>query len=253
MPPSLVLLAHRFVAAPRNTESIPSSPRLALGQKPGDLRDPDDASVDYSATFLAAVAIVGLGGTCLTVDVAWADARKIVERYRDAVVPIALKTSHDTPESAHCAGFVVPPGESAADERPRRPSRAPQAAPRRLSGTTGDDPPGRVLGVDVRHDLAMLEVDGALDVTNAVDVVAGRDIPHGGKYVTLGFPLDLRLTADEGTANARDGNVLYPELEFSGTANPGASGSPLFDEEGVFEGIFACEGCRRLGPPRGEA
>jgi hypothetical protein len=48
IPPSLVLLAHRFVAAPRNTESIPSSPRLALGQKPGDLRDPDDASVNKS-------------------------------------------------------------------------------------------------------------------------------------------------------------------------------------------------------------
>jgi hypothetical protein len=54
----------------------------------------------------------------------------------------------------------------------------------------------------------------------------------------LGFPLDLRLTAAEGTANARDGNVLYPELELSGTANPGASGSPLFDEEGVLAGIL---------------
>jgi hypothetical protein len=41
-------LVHRFVAAPRNTESIPSSPRLALGQKSGDFRDPDDASVNHS-------------------------------------------------------------------------------------------------------------------------------------------------------------------------------------------------------------
>jgi hypothetical protein len=45
-PQVLFFLAHRFVVAPRNTERIPSSPRFALGQKPGDLRDPDDASVN---------------------------------------------------------------------------------------------------------------------------------------------------------------------------------------------------------------
>jgi hypothetical protein len=60
-------LAHPFVTVPRNTESIPSSPRLVLGQKPGDLRDPDDASVNKEAkdAFQLAEEVVAAMGSCI--------------------------------------------------------------------------------------------------------------------------------------------------------------------------------------------
>jgi len=98
-----------------------------------------------------------------------------------------------------------------------------------------------VFGVDLSHDLALIELEE--DVEGHVFVFASRDPEPGTRIAAIGFPLGEPKTLTEGTVSGLDrridtGSGSYEGLLQTDTAiNPGNSGGPLLDITGAVVGV----------------
>ena len=103
-----------------------------------------------------------------------------------------------------------------------------------LTDTKGDTRPVRVLGIDVVHDLAVVQVEGSPERHFTIAPVS---LDQGERLYALGHPHDLGLTIAEGTYNGHLKYVLYAKILFSGSLNPGMSGGPTIDAQGRVVGV----------------
>jgi hypothetical protein len=100
-----------------------------------------------------------------------------------------------------------------------------------LGGTTH---PVTVLGVDVVHDLAVLDADAA---PPAYFTLGRPSLEQGHRLYSFGHPKDLGLSVVEGTYNGHLSHTLYPKIHFTGSLNPGMSGGPTMTGDGRVMGI----------------
>jgi serine protease Do len=99
------------------------------------------------------------------------------------------------------------------------------------SGETGKL---ELLDIDVVHDLALLRAEGL----SAAHFSLREEAPAMGvRLYSLGNPLDLGLTIVEGTYNGLLKKSLYERIHFTGSINPGMSGGPTLDAEGMVVGV----------------
>jgi serine protease Do len=103
-----------------------------------------------------------------------------------------------------------------------------------LTDTRGNTKPVRVLGIDVVHDLAVVQFDGSPESHFTIQPVS---LDQGERLYALGHPHDLGLTIAEGTYNGHLKYVLYAKILFSGSLNPGMSGGPTIDAQGRVVGV----------------
>ena len=100
--------------------------------------------------------------------------------------------------------------------------------------------PLQLLAFDAIHDLALVK-------TASPAAVAGRRPLHfrpravpmaqGERIYSLGNPLDVGFAVIEGTYNGLVERSFYPTIFFAGSLNPGVSGGPTLDEQGLVMGI----------------
>lgn len=101
--------------------------------------------------------------------------------------------------------------------------------------------PATIYGVDLSHDLALLELDSAVD--GHVFVFASRDPNPGTRIAAIGFPLGEPKTLTEGTVSGLDRHIETQTGSFDGllqtdtAINPGNSGGPLVDTAGRVVGV----------------
>jgi hypothetical protein len=93
---------------------------------------------------------------------------------------------------------------------------------------------GRVLAVDVVHDLAIVEV--AHRPAGYFSLAPVR-IAQGQRLYSLGHPHDLGLSIVEGTYNGPLRHTLHERIHFTGSLNPGMSGGPAITAAGVVVGV----------------
>ncbi len=107
--------------------------------------------------------------------------------------------------------------------------------------STGDRVPGRVIGLDVDNDIAVIEVDmvGLPAAPLALD-----DEPRPGQLaIALGSPWRLDSTVTSGIISAVNQAIPGPDniprlmLQTDASINPGNSGGPLADRFGRIVGI----------------
>ena len=103
----------------------------------------------------------------------------------------------------------------------------------------GREAPVRILQIDVRHDLALLQ---AADVPlRRFDALAfraeGNPLGQGERIYSLGNPLDVGFAVMEGNYNGMVRRSFYPQIFFGGALSGGMSGGPALDQEGRVIGI----------------
>lgn len=99
------------------------------------------------------------------------------------------------------------------------------------------------LGIDVRHDLAVLAIEkpgGPLPYFNWAEAEPSQ----GNRLYSLGNPLDIGFAVVEGTFNGYPERAFYPQMLFTGAINPGMSGGPVLNSTGRVVGINVSKNLR---------
>ncbi len=108
--------------------------------------------------------------------------------------------------------------------------------------------PARIVGRDIRTDLAVLKVDGVDNLTVA-KLGDSSKIQIGEEVVAFGAPLGLDQTVTSGIVSAEgravplrpdetsDTDAVIDAIQTDAAINPGNSGGPLVDDQGRVIGI----------------
>lgn len=100
---------------------------------------------------------------------------------------------------------------------------------------TKDGPvPGRLLGVNIREDLAVIKVDMTFP---AVVATRGKPVQPGETVYSLGLPEDLDWTLVSGIYNGPIEQGPYRLLHLSSPINSGMSGGPTVNAAGSLVGV----------------
>jgi serine protease Do len=91
-----------------------------------------------------------------------------------------------------------------------------------------------ILGIDVVHDLAVLQAPPRQRPHFSLGPVTVR---QGERLYAFGYPRDLGLSIVEGTYNGLLRHTLYPNLHFTGSLNRGMSGGPAITADGRVVGV----------------
>jgi S1-C subfamily serine protease len=100
----------------------------------------------------------------------------------------------------------------------------------------------RVIGKDQRHDLALLQIDGATSLTPVI-LAQSRDLIPGQKVYAIGNPFGLNGTMTTGIISAirsvrgPEGGQIENAIQTDAAINPGNSGGPLLNSRGEVIGI----------------
>jgi S1-C subfamily serine protease len=95
-----------------------------------------------------------------------------------------------------------------------------------------------LLGVDLPNDLAIVRLDKHDAPFFTFDKTAMEGgLPKGERLYSMGNPLDLGFTIIEGTYNGLVERSYNDRVHFSGALNPGMSGGPTVNGEGLVVGI----------------
>ena len=103
----------------------------------------------------------------------------------------------------------------------------------RYLAADGSEGPLQLLAVDVVHDLALVRAPDPL----GEPLVVGAPPARGAPLFAMGNPLDLGLTIAAGTNGGVLSQTDDSRILFSGSLNPGMSGGPTFDENGIVVGV----------------
>jgi serine protease Do len=110
----------------------------------------------------------------------------------------------------------------------------------RLQYAAADGSRGDVtlLGIDLPNDLAVVRLDKRDAPFFSFDEAAmTRGLPKGERLYSMGNPLDLGFTINEGIYNGLVAHSYSERIHFTGALNPGMSGGPTVTAEGLVVGI----------------
>ncbi len=99
----------------------------------------------------------------------------------------------------------------------------------------------RIIGKDPRHDIALLQIDGAS--LQPVTLAVSRDLVPGQKVYAIGNPFGLNGTMTTGIISAirsihgPEGGQIDNAIQTDAAINPGNSGGPLLNSRGEVIGI----------------
>jgi serine protease Do len=100
--------------------------------------------------------------------------------------------------------------------------------------------PLQLLAFDAIHDLALVKMASRAAVAGRQPLhFRPRTVPmaQGERIYSLGNPLDVGFAVIEGTYNGLVERSFYPTIFFAGSLNPGVSGGPTLDQQGLVMGI----------------
>ena len=165
-----------------------------------------------------------------------AAARLILDRVRPSVIQIKGFFGTNTAEAFHGSGFAVTDrgvfvtNWHVVSEVVLYPEKY------RLEYRTATGKTGRVTvrAIDVRHDLALVDVEGFAPPPLRLRPNAAIG---GERAYSVGFPLDVGLTITEGISNGRVEDSFEPRVHYSGALNAGMSGGPGLDGAGNVIGV----------------
>jgi serine protease Do len=96
----------------------------------------------------------------------------------------------------------------------------------------------KLLAIDLANDLAIARLDGRDTPFFAFDETAmAHGLPRGERLYSMGNPLDLGFTINEGIYNGLVERSYNERMHFTGALNPGMSGGPAVTAEGLVVGV----------------
>jgi S1-C subfamily serine protease len=96
----------------------------------------------------------------------------------------------------------------------------------------------KLLAIDLANDLAVARLERRDAPFFAFDEAAmAHGLPKGERLYSMGNPLDLGFTINEGIYNGLVERSYNERMHFTGTLNPGMSGGPAVTAEGLVVGV----------------
>jgi hypothetical protein len=119
----------------------------------------------------------------------------------------------------------------------------------RLVYATDDGSQGalQLLAVDVVNDLALVKPVKPGDLAGRGKIIfrpADQPLARGAKVFSLGNPLDVGFTVNEGANNGLVERSFVPRLFFGGAISAGMSGGPALDDQGRLIGVNVSKNLR---------
>ena len=103
---------------------------------------------------------------------------------------------------------------------------------------------GRLVGVEPRKDIAVLEVDAPRDLLKPITIAQHANLDVGQKAIAIGNPFGLDHTLTTGVISALGrqvhgvgGVTIRDMIQTDAAINPGNSGGPLMDSSGTLIGM----------------
>ena len=164
------------------------------------------------------------------------NARDVLARVRPSIVQIKGFFGTNTAHEFHGTGFAVADGGVFMTNYHVVARKVQHPTKYRLEYRTPDGKTGalEVLGVDVRHDLAIVK---AADHAPTPLTFVAAEPARGTRAYSVGFPLDVGLTITEGVSNGMVEESFEPRIHYSGAINGGMSGGPALDAAGNVFGV----------------
>ena len=163
------------------------------------------------------------------------DSQTVFERNENALFQIRVINRETDKKSSIGSGFIY------GDERHLVTNyhvvsqyvEKPGTYELRYMAADGSEGPLQLKAVDAVHDLALVGASKPLGQPLPI----GDPPPKGAALYAMGNPLDLGLTIAAGTNGGVLSQTDGSRILFSGSLNPGMSGGPTFDENGVVVGV----------------
>ena len=151
----------------------------------------------------------------------------IIELYKNIIVQIATPYSTGT-------GFLLKEEKLiVTNEHVVRSNR--EVA---INGSCFEKQMAKVLFTDIKHDLAFIQAPEEIENVPDVKLKQNEKVEQGDQIVAIGHPFGMKYSATQGivsnTTQEKSG-IFY--IHHDAALNPGNSGGPLLDEEGVIIGI----------------
>jgi len=161
-----------------------------------------------------------------------ADFSAVYERVHDGVGQVLVQTCN---RARTGTGFLVGPELMATAAHVVEDASSIQVE------LDGESVSADIFGVDLSHDLALLEL--AEEVDGHIFVFAPSDPDPGTRIAAIGYPLGEPKTLTEGTVSGLDRKIRTESGSYGGllqtdtAINPGNSGGPLVDITGQVIGV----------------
>lgn len=168
--------------------------------------------------------------------------QRLFDAARDKLVQVRILTQAGGTQSTVGSGFIIATDGTALTNYHVISSLVlePKRFRAEYVGVDGKRGNVKLLGFDVIHDLAVVQLEGAMPTANAAHFSLrpeAEPLRQGEKIYSLGNPLDLGFAISEGTYNGLVERRLYDTIHFTGALNPGMSGGPAVDEGGRVIGV----------------
>jgi hypothetical protein len=163
------------------------------------------------------------------------DSQAVFERNEKAVFQIRVINRETGKKSSIGSGFIYGDAHEMVTNYHvvSRYIEQPDDYELRYLAADGGEGALQLLAVDAVHDLALVRAPAPLGEPLEVS----DPPPRGAPLFAMGNPLDLGLTIAAGTNGGVLSQTDGSRILFSGSLNPGMSGGPTFDEDGVVVGV----------------
>jgi len=165
-------------------------------------------------------------------------AQRLYEQARPRLLQIRIVLKNRGAQASTGSGFIVSPDGLVVTNYHVISQLALEPDKYRVEYNGPDGRTGSLvpLGIDVRHDLAVLAIDNAKDAQPGFEWSTSEP-RQGDRLYSLGNPLDIGFAVVEGTFNGYPQRGFYPQMLFTGAINPGMSGGPVLNQAGRIVGI----------------
>lgn len=173
------------------------------------------------------------------------NAQQVFSQYQDALLEIQVVENQTQHKSAFGSGFYVAPDLVITNYHVIS-NRVATPDSYQLMAKMGDKDlqPLDILALDVVNDLALLK---APQQKGLFFSLADALPEQGAAIFSLGNPHDLGMVVVPGTYNGLKQQSFYPRIHVTGSINPGMSGGPSVNEDGLVVGVNVATGGNQLG------
>lgn len=170
-----------------------------------------------------------------------ASAKKIYEQSRQQLLQVRTLLKGQDSQSSVGSGFLVD-GRGLLITNYHVISQfalEPDRYRLRFSTTDGLEGPLELLDIDVRHDLALLRLPDNSPANRGALRFRPVNMPltKGERIYSMGNPRDVTFAVVEGNFNGLVERSFDPLIYYAGSINPGMSGGPVVDDDGLVVGI----------------
>ena len=165
------------------------------------------------------------------------NSQQIFEKTRPSVVEVVTKSNGDEGVVSRASGFLAFKNDIVVTNYHAITEVVFEGVDHQLEIVTasGKHVQAQVIAVDVRNDLALLKIAESLKAP--LLQIRNATPKKGEQGYSMGKPGSYQQLIVGGTFNGTTENASVPKLIFSGAINPGMSGGPTLDANGLVVGI----------------